>query len=130
MTEPTQQPTAAPFTAEEDRLWASLAHFLNVIPLIPALIIYLVFGPRGPRTRVEGKEALNWTINVTGAIIAINIVSAIFGWIPFIGWVIALLLGIAFWALIVVNIIFAIIGGVQVQGGESYRYPINIRWIK
>lgn len=134
MTEPTPpaaapQP-AAPLTADEDKLWASLAHFLNIILLIPALIIYLVFGPRGARTKVEGKEALNWTINVTAAVIILNIVSAIFGFIPFVGVIIALLLGILVWALLVVNLIFAIIGGVKVNGGGSYRYPVNIRWIK
>jgi uncharacterized Tic20 family protein len=31
---------------------------------------------------------------------------------------------------IIVNIIFAIMGGVKVNGGGSYRYPVNIRWIK
>jgi hypothetical protein len=29
-----------------------------------------------------------------------------------------------------VNIIFAILGGIKVNGGGSYRYPVNIRWIK
>lgn len=136
MTDATPQPDpaapqpAAPLSESDDNLYASLSHFLNIIPLIPALIFYFVFGPRGPRTRVESKEALNWTINVTGALIAISIVSAILGWIPFIGWILALLLSLASWAIVVVNIVFAIMGGLRVQAGGSWRYPVNIRWIK
>lgn len=124
MTEPAPaapQP-AAPLTEAEDRQWASFAHFGNIILLIPALIIYLVFKDRGPKVAVEGKEALNWTINVTGAWIILAILSVI----PFIGLLFSLLL----LALAIVNIIFAILGGVKVNGGGSYRYPVNIRWIK
>jgi len=132
MTEPAPaapQP-AAPLTEAEDKQWASFAHFGNIILLIPALIIYLVFRDRGPKVAVEGKEALNWTINVTGIVIIGNIVNLILGFIPVIGWIIALLITLVIWAVIIVNIIFAILGGVKVNGGGSYRYPVNIRWIK
>ena len=132
MTEPAPaapQP-AAPLTEAEDKQWASFAHFGNIILLVPALIIYLVFKDRGPKVAVEGKEALNWTINVTAIVVIGNILNLILGFIPVIGWIIALLLTLVIWAVIIVNIIFAIMGGVKVNGGGSYRYPINIRWIK
>jgi uncharacterized Tic20 family protein len=130
MTEPAPQPAApqpaAPLSEAEDKQWASFAHFGNIILLIPALIIWLVFRARGPKTNVEGKEALNWTINVTGLYIIIQIVGAILTFVAGIGFLI-LLLG---WVLLIVNLIFAILGGVKVNGGGSYRYPVNIRWIK
>jgi len=132
MTEPAPaapQP-AAPLTEAEDKQWASFAHFGNIILLVPALIIYLVFKDRGPKVAVEGKEALNWTINVTAIVVIGNILNLILGFIPVIGWIIALLLTLVIWAVIIVNIIFAIMGGVKVNGGGSYRYPLNIRWIK
>ncbi|MBW8870728.1 MAG: DUF4870 domain-containing protein [Leifsonia sp.] len=131
MTEPAPaaQP-AAPLTEAEDKQWASFAHFGNIILLVPALIIYLVFKDRGPKVAVEGKEALNWTINVTAIVVIGNILNLILGFIPVIGWIIALLLTLVIWAVIIVNIIFAILGGVKVNGGGSYRYPLNIRWIK
>jgi uncharacterized protein len=113
---------AAPLTEAEDKQWASFAHFGNIILLIPALIIYLVFKDRGPKVAVEGKEALNWTINVT----ALYIIFFILSFIPFVG-LITVILNLA---LGVVNIIFAILGGIKVNGGGSYRYPVNIRWIK
>ncbi|MEO6115907.1 MAG: DUF4870 domain-containing protein [Pseudolysinimonas sp.] len=128
MTEPAPaapQP-AAPLTEAEDKQWASFAHFGNIILLIPALIIYLVFKDRGPKVAVEGKEALNWTINVTGAFIILQVLSVITAFTIFL----PIILGIVVFALIVVNVIFAILGGVKVNGGGSYRYPVNIRWIK
>jgi uncharacterized Tic20 family protein len=132
MTEPAPaapQP-AAPLTEAEDKQWASFAHFGNIILLVPALIIYLVFKDRGPKVAVEGKEALNWTINVTGIVVIGNILSLILGFIPVIGWILGILITLVIWAVIIVNIIFAILGGVKVNGGGSYRYPLNIRWIK
>lgn len=118
----TPAPAAAPLSEAEDKQWASFAHFGNIVLLIPALLIFLIFGKRGPRTGVESTEALNWTINVTGLYVILNILSLV----PVIGFV----LGLLALALLVVNVIFAILGGVKVNGGGSYRYPVNIRWIK
>jgi uncharacterized Tic20 family protein len=129
-TPPYQSAAGAPLSASDDKLWASLAHFGNIILLIPALIIYLVFKDRGALVNQESKEALNWTINVTGVIIVINIVSTILGLIPFIGAILALLLTLVWVVVLIVNLVFAIIGGVRVNGGGTYRYPFNYRWIK
>ncbi|MEF2976525.1 DUF4870 domain-containing protein [Subtercola sp. YIM 133946] len=120
----------APLSAADDKLWASLAHFGNIILLVPALIIYLVFKDRGPLVNQESKEALNWTINVTGVIVIVNILSAILGVIPILGFVLGLLLTLVWVAVLIVNLVFAIIGGVRVNGGGTYRYPFNYRWIK
>ena len=130
MTDANSPQPGAPLTAAEDKQWAAFAHFGNIIVLIPALIIYVVFKDRGQLVRQESKEALNWTINVAGALFAIWILEAIFTVIPFVGWAINVLLLLAMWVLIVVNVIFAITGGVRVSNGGTYRYPGNIRWIK
>lgn len=130
MTTPAAPQPAAPLTEAEDKQWASFAHFGNIILLVPALVIWLVFKDRGAKTNVEGKEALNWTINITGIVVGGNILSFIIGFIPVVGWIIALLLTLVIWAALIVNLIFAILGGVKVNGGGSYRYPLNIRWIK
>ena len=128
MTEPAPAAPApdAPLSEAEDKQWASFAHFGNIILLVPALIIWLVFRARGAKTNVEGQEALNWTINVTGLYIIIQILSFILLFVGGIGAII----GVLGWILLVVNLIFAILGGVKVNGGGSYRYPVNIRWIK
>ena len=128
MTEPAPQPAtpAAPLTEAEDKQWASFAHFGNILSFIPPLIIWLIFKDRGVKTNVEGKEALNWGINVAGVSIILAILSVLTSFTIFL----PLIFGLVSWAVVIVNIIFAIMGGIKVNGGGSYRYPVNIRWIK
>jgi uncharacterized protein len=132
MTEPAPQPAApaAPLSEAEDKQWASFAHFGNILSFVAPLIIWLIFKDRGAKSNVEGKEALNWGINVAGLLVANSILGLIFGFIPVVGliWV---FLGPLIWiAIVVLNVIFSIMGGIKVNGGGSYRYPVNIRWIK
>jgi len=127
MTTPAPQP-AAPLTEAEDKQWASFAHFGNILWVVAPLIIWLVFKDRGTKTNVEGKEAVNWGINVAGLAIANVILSLILTPLTLGIWgIISTLIWIA---LLIVNVIFAVLGGVKVNGGGSYRYPLNIRWIK
>ncbi len=122
MTEPAPQRAApaAPLSEAEDKQWASFAHFGNILSFVAPLIIWLIFKDRGAKTNVEGKEALNWGINVAGLLVANSILGLI--------WV---FLGPLIWiAIVVLNVIFSIMGGIKVNGGGSYRYPVNIRWIK
>ena len=136
MTDPTPAPQpaaqpAAPFTEAEDKQYSTLATFLNIILLIPALVFYLGFRTRGPKIAEQSKENLNWTINITGIVIIVQILSVIFAFIPYVGFIISLLLTLVFWAATIVNLIFSIMGGVKLNTtGETYRYPINVRWIK
>jgi len=128
---PTAAP-AAPLSASDDKLWASLSHFGGVIGPLPALLIFLILKDRGPFVRQESKEALNWQITFFIAWIALNIVVAILGAILFasgaygaisaIGWLPGLL-----W---LANIVLSIIGGIKVNGGAAYRYPVSFRFIK
>ena len=123
MTEPAPaaapQP-AAPLTEAEDKQWASFSHFGGILGPLPVIIIWLIFKDRGPKTNVEGKEALNWQITFA------------------IGWVVLLIvsivsLGILFflpWIWWILNVVFSILGGVKVNGGGSYRYPFAIRLVK
>jgi uncharacterized Tic20 family protein len=127
MTEPAPAAPAAPLTEAEDKQWASFAHFGNILSFVVPLIIWLVFRARGAKTAVEGKEALNWGINVGAAFVILQILNLI---ITFVFFPLSVLIGLVIFALVVVNIIFAILGGVKVNGGGSYRYPVNIRWIK
>jgi uncharacterized Tic20 family protein len=129
--QPTPQP-AAPLTPADDKLWATLAHVGGVLWFLPALIIFLVFKDRGPLTRQESREALNWQITYTLAWIALGIVVSILGTILTLlgGWPLAQLLTLLPWALYVVNVVFSVIGAVRVNSGGSYRYPYCLRLIK
>jgi uncharacterized Tic20 family protein len=129
--QPTPQP-ALPLSPADDKLWASLAHFGGVLWLLPALIIFLVFKDRGPLTRQESREALNWQITFTIAWIALSIVVTILGTILTLlgGWPLAQLLTVLPWALYIVNVVFSVLGGVRVNAGGTYRYPYCLRLIK
>ena len=151
--QPAAPQPAGPLTEAEDKQWASFAHFGGAIVLlglingfiglagiVPALVIFLIFRHRGPRTAVESKEALNFQITVVGALVVWSILSVIiinavaatiytFEGLAMLTTV-AVLLGLVSLAIIVLDVIFSIIGGIKVQGGGSYRYPFAIRLIK
>jgi uncharacterized Tic20 family protein len=124
-----QQPIApaAPFTAAEDKQWAMWSHFGGVLSWIPPLIIWLIGKDRGRLTDQEGKESLNFQITMVIAWVALLIVNSILLFVPLIGGLIGTLL---YLALLVVQILFPILGGVKVNGGGTYRYPVNFRFIK
>jgi uncharacterized Tic20 family protein len=119
---------APPLTEAEDKQWASFAHFGGVLGILPSLIIWLIFKDRGAKTNVEGKEALNFQIALVIAWVALFILTAILTAVTLgIFGLIAPILYLALWA---VQVIFSIMGGVKVNAGGSYRYPVSIRLIK
>jgi uncharacterized Tic20 family protein len=137
MTDPTPAPAAAPQPAQplsesDDKLWASLAHFGGLLYILPSLLIYLILKDRGPRVRVESKEALNWQITfligevilwiLSGILSAALFLTPAYGIAVFIGF-----LPLLWW---IVNAILSILGGIKVNGGGSYRYPFAFRFIK
>lgn len=123
---------AAPLTPAEDKQWAMWAHFGGILWLLPSLIIFLVFKDRGTLTKQESKEALNWQITflifyigwtIIGAILtAVFLFSGLWG----LSWIFTLI----GWLIYLANVLFSILGGVKVNGGGSYRYPVNFRFIK
>ena len=144
MTDPTPAPAAqpapaAPLSASDDKLWASLAHLGGILYILPSLIIYLVLKDRGAKVRVEAKEALNWQITFLGIWIILEILTAIIGAIIVAASISSLngaglgfsgflwLFPLVWWLL---NVIFSILGFVKVNGGGSYRYPFAFRFIK
>lgn len=119
---------AAPLSESDDKLWASLAHFGGVLGFLPSLLIWLILKDRGARVNVEAKEALNFQITIAIAHVANFILGLILTVVTFGLWsIVQSLIAFALW---VVAVIFSILGGVKVNGGDSYRYPVSIRFIK
>jgi len=123
---------AAPLTAAEDKLWASLAHFGGIVGILPSLIVFLVFRERGERTKQESREALNWQITFTIGWIALSIIGAIISFVSYSArvYVVGDLVGylpLIWW---IVNAVLSVLGGVKVQSGGSYRYPFALRLVK
>jgi uncharacterized Tic20 family protein len=129
-----QQTAAAPLTQAEDKQWASFAHFGGALGAflgagtagwIAPLIIYMVFKDRGPFTRQESKEALNFQLTITIYVLGLYIVGGILAiiLIGFLLWPIAWIVG-------VLGVIFGIIAGVKVNNGQAYRYFHAFRMVK
>ena len=128
------QTSSPPLTQAEDKQWASFAHFGGALGAflgagtagwIAPLIIYLVFKDRGPFTRQESKEALNFQLTITIYVVGLYIVGTILA-LVLIGF---LLYPIA-WIVGILGVIFGIIGGVKVNNGEAYRYFHAFRMVK
>ena len=121
-----QQPVAgAPLSQADDKQWAFLAQLGGILGWIPPLIIWLIFKDRGPLTNQEGKESLNFQITVAIFVVGLYVIGTITAFI-FIGFLFYFLA----WAAQIAGVVFAIIAGVKVNGGGTYRYPFNFRFIK
>jgi uncharacterized Tic20 family protein len=105
--------------SKDAKTFAMLCHLLGFFTsFLGPLIIWLIKKDEDKFIDDQGKEALNWQITF------------IIGW--FVG-LITMCIGIGFIILIalgICNLIFCIMGAVKANGGQLYRYPINLRLIK
>ena len=105
--------------SKDARTWAMLCHLLAIFTgFIAPLIIWLIKKDEDPFIDSQGKEALNFQITVTIAMIV--------SWLlcfACIGFVLAP-------AVAIVDIVFCILATIKVNAGQAYRYPISIRFIK
>jgi len=127
MTDPssTHPAGAVPLTPTQDRQWAMLSQFGGIFGFIPPLIIWLIFRDRGRLTDQEAKESLNFQISVAIFVLGFYILGTILSFI-----IIGLLLFPIAVAVSIAGVVFAIVAGVKVNGGGTYRYPYTFRFIK
>jgi uncharacterized Tic20 family protein len=127
MTDPSSDPPAgvAPLTPAQDRQWAMLSQFGGIFGFIPPLIIWLIFRDRGRLTDQEAKESLNFQISVAIFVLGFYILGTILSFI-----IIGLLLFPVAVAVSIAGVVFAIVAGIKVNGGGTYRYPYTFRFIK
>jgi hypothetical protein len=110
--------------SKDARMWGMLCHLLGLFTcFVGPLIIWMLKKEEDPFIDDQGKEALNFQITVGIAFIAVGIVPVL---LRFLACVMPLL-GLA---VSVVDIIFCIIACIKANGGEAYRYPVSIRFIK
>lgn len=108
-----------PLRPEDQRLWSTLTHVSGILfNFIGPLIAYLVLRDRGPFVREHTRVALNFHITMAIAY-AVGVITSWLG--------IGVLIGLAVW---VVSVVFGIIAAVKANGGEFYRYPLSIEFIK
>ena len=104
----------------DDKTFGMLAHLLGPLTsFIGPLIIWLIKREESPFVDDQGKESLNFQITIAIGIAVVFFLSMI----PIIQCVAILL----FPALGVIDLIFGILGCVEANKGNLYRYPFNIR---
>lgn len=120
-TTPPQDPyaTVQPLSPSDEKLWATLIHVGGIFfGFIPALVGYIVLKDRGPFIHAHTATALNFQLTM----VIVNVV-AVVTWLLFIG----VLIWIAASVLIV---IFCIMAAVAANNGQTYTYPLAIRFVQ
>ena len=127
------QPYRRPMFPTEERNWAMLAHlsglsFLVGLPVVGPLVVWLFKRDQSAFVDAEGKEALNFSLSV----LLYSVVGGILGAI-----LTVVTLGIGFIAVALVGLVagiawlvLTILAAVQASGGQPYRYPLTIRFIR
>ena len=121
-------PPGVPATSEA-RSWAMAAHLSALIGLVIGfsflgpLVVYLVRRD-DPYVRAHAAEALNFNLSVliyavVGGIVLVILIILLVG---------LLLIPVAI-AAFVAWIVLVILAGVKASRGESYRYPVTIRFV-
>ncbi|HEV7283038.1 MAG TPA: DUF4870 domain-containing protein [Pirellulaceae bacterium] len=102
-------------TTDDDRLWAMLSHLAGFIfAIFGPLIIWMVKKDQSEFVVDQAKEALNFQLTV----LIVQVILA------------ATCVGILVMPIIMVGqIIYAVLGGMEANKGIRYRYPYTFRMI-
>ena len=114
-----QQPQPSTEVSKDARMWGMLCHLLGLFTcFIGPLIIWLIKKDEDPFIDNQGKEALNFQITVAIAALVSAVLTVV---------CVGFFLGIA---VSIADIVFCIVASIKANGGEKYRYPVSIRFIK
>jgi len=116
---------------KQARMWAMFCHLAGLAMFVPPgignivcpLIIWQVKKEDYPFVDNQGKEAVNFQISMSLYALVGSLVCFItcigVPLIPVVGFVVG-----------IVDLIFLLIAAVKANNGQSYRYPLTIRFIK
>src|SRR5262245_28747090 len=125
---------AAPVRSSDQQMWQVLSHasaFIQVIgipSLVGPLIIWLM---KRDDAVVEphARAALNFPLSLLIYFIVGSILAFLFA-VTVIGLVVAIPLVIALLALVVLELVFALLASLAASRGELYDYPLSLKLIK
>ena len=104
---------------KDARMWGMLCHLTALFAgFVGPLIVWLIKKDEIPFVDDQGKEALNFQITVAIAVFVSFLLCFVV-----IGFLLLPVVGIG-------ALVLTIIAAVKANGGEAYRYPITIRFIK
>ena len=109
----------------ESRQWSMFLHLSVltgfIVPLaglVAPIVIWQMKKDDSPKLDMHGKIMVNWVLSMILYMIVSVVLSFVVIGLP-------MLL-----ALVVLNIVFPIIGGIKANNGETWRYPLSIRFMK
>jgi uncharacterized Tic20 family protein len=109
--------TVQPLSPSDEKLWATLIHVGGIFfNFLPALIGYLVLKDRGPFIREHSATALNFQLTVLIASVVAGVLT-----VALIGFVLLPAIGI-------LNVVLSIIAALAANRGETYVYPLSIKF--
>ena len=127
-----------PLTPDDERLWASVAHFGTVIGFLPPLLVLLLVGPRSRFVRQESREALNLAVTALLVWVALALLGRVCGVfqdglppgpdLPFV--ILVFLLGVAQLAVWLAVVVLSVAAGLRVQRGGGFRHPLPLRLVR
>ena len=110
--------------SKDEKMWAMLCHVSTIIGfvipfgnILAPLVIWLIKKEEYPLVNDQGKEAVNFQITMTIAVLISALLTIILIGIPLL-----IALGLAW-------IILTVIAAMKSYEGEKYRYPYAIRLI-
>ena len=117
---------SAPQVSKDEQNWAMICHLSALagflIPfcnIVGPLIVWLIKRSEMPMVDVHGKEAINFQITVS-----IAMVICVMLMLVLIGFVLAFVVGLG-------ALVLTVMAAVKVSNGEfGYRYPLTIRLLK
>lgn len=118
---------------QDARLWATLTHIAapalyllsaGFIGFIAPLVMWLIFKDKDPLVRQAGAASFNFNF----ALMLISVGAWILTFISF--GLLLPLTGLVLFAILVVQVIFAIFGAMAANRGESYKYPFEVPILK
>jgi|SRR6516225_4816479 uncharacterized Tic20 family protein len=120
----------------QDRQWAMFAHLSALIAMwfgylgfLGPLIVWLIKKSEMPYVDQQGKEAINFQLNMLGLGIILGIAAIPIG-ILTLGIGLLLIIAPLGVALLIYSIVMPIIAAVSCNAGEAYRYPYVYRILK
>lgn len=127
---PSTWPAGQVETSPDARQWGMFAHLSALVGfLIPfgnvigPLVIWMMKKDQVPFVNDQGKEALNFQITVSLAVVAAVVVGVLSICIGGVGFFLLPAVGIA-------GAVMAAIGAMEANKGVAYRYPFALRLIK
>ena len=98
-----------------DKIAAMAVHVAGIFFwFVPSLIVYFAVSGN-PWLKEQARNALNFQLTML---------------IAFIIGIVLSFIGIGFWAVEVIVVVFSILAAVKANQGETYKYPLTIELVK